>query len=65
MYILFGFLGFIVPAVIVIGVIFFLVKISRGNKDDNSLTMKEVFIDSGIFLSLITSIVAIRIFLSL
>ena len=59
MYILFGFLGFIVPAVIVIGVIFFLVKISRGNKDDNSLTMKEVFIDSGIFLSLITSIVAL------
>ena len=59
MYILFGFLGFMVPAVIVIGVIFFLVKISRGNKDENSLTMKEVFVDSGIFLSLITSIVAL------
>ncbi len=62
MYILFGFLGFLIPVVIVIGVIFFLVKISRGNKDDKeekSLTAKEVLIDGGIFLSLITSIVAL------
>ena len=57
--ILFVFLGFMIPVAIVIGVIYFLVKVSRGDRDQNSLTAKEIAVDVGVFLSLVTSIVAL------
>ena len=53
-------LSLIFPLAIVFGVIYFLVRVSRGEKaDGNTLTLKEVAVDAGIFLSLITSIVAL------
>jgi hypothetical protein len=59
MFILFGFLGFLIPFAILVGVIYFLVKVSRKEEDVNSLRAKEVLVDTGIFISLTTSIVAI------
>jgi hypothetical protein len=59
MYILFGFLGFLVPLTILIGIVYFIVRVSRNGDDKESLTVKEVAVDSGLFLSLITSIVAL------
>lgn len=59
MYILFGFLGFLVPLTILIGIVYFIVRVSRNAEDKEALTVKEVAVDTGLFLSLITSIVAL------
>ena len=58
MFILFGFLGALIPILLIIGLVYFIIRISRG-EDKNSLTVKEVSVDTGIFLSLITSIVSL------
>ena len=59
MFMIFGFLGFLIPVALVVGVIYFLVRVSRDVKDESALTVKEVIVDTGIFLSLITSIVSL------
>lgn len=59
MYILFGFLGFLVPLTILIGIVYFIVRVSRNGDNKDGLTIKEVAVDAGLFISLITSIVAL------
>jgi uncharacterized membrane protein YidH (DUF202 family) len=59
MFILFGFLGFLVPLTILIGIVYFIVRVSRNSEDKEALTVKEVAVDTGMFISLLTSIVAL------
>lgn len=62
MTILFGFLAFLIPLTILGGFIYFIVKSVRNVKEgevDKSLTVREIFVDAGMFISLLTSIVAL------
>lgn len=60
MSILFGFLAGTIPLLLLVGVVLFIIKVTRNSADPkDSLTTKEILIDGGIFLSLITSVVAL------
>ncbi len=59
MTILLGLFAFFIPATILVAVIYFLVRAVRGASAGDGLNVKELAIDGGIFITLITSIVAL------
>jgi uncharacterized membrane protein YidH (DUF202 family) len=57
MEILFGFLALAIPLGIVIGLILFIIKVSRNEENKSQMTTKEITLDSSLFVMLITSII--------
>ncbi len=59
MTILLGLFAFFIPATIVVAVVYFLIRTMRGAIVGDGLNVKELTIDGGIFITLISSIVAL------
>lgn len=59
MYLLLGFLGFLVPIIILVAIVYGVMKIVKNKDESNFLTLKEATVDLSIFVSLVTSIVAL------